>query len=209
MAPVASPSIPVDWRPYYFTAIGLGLAMGLNLGVGNRLWLSYSLVGFSLFLILLGLVIHYHARPPAVAVWLAGSASALHFVGGSLSGLHQIGNDNGLYFVFPWWDNLVHFLGATAAVVAADELLASRMPSRRLRAFLAWSVAVTLGVLVELYEFTNFVLFGTVDQGYYTNNLLDLYYNAIGAGVGLWVYRRLRAARAPETTPAAVNPVEG
>ncbi len=95
-----------------------------------------------------------------------------------------------MYYALPWWDNVVHFLGAGAAGVAAAYLLAPRMTPTKGTIFVAGCVASFLGMVVELYEFTGFLWFGTVDQGYYTNTLLDLYYNALGAFTGAWLWLR-------------------
>ncbi len=182
-----------DWRPYRATAAIFCLAIALNLWTGNGLWLAYTLTGTGIFGILVGLVRIGRLRPPASAVWLAGIAVALHYVGGSMAGVHQVGGINGMYAALPWWDNVVHFLGSFAVGVAAFTMLRSTVAKASVAAFLAACVAVTLGVFVELYEFSQFVWFGTVDQGFYTNTLLDLYYNCLGAAAGVGIALRLRS----------------
>lgn len=190
MASKPSPSI-VDWRPYWATAVALAVAAALNLATGNGLWLAYTLVGGTVFLVIIGLVRATPWRPPTRAVWMVGLAASLHYLGGSLSGLHQIGGPNGLYYAFPWWDNLVHGLGSAALGAAAAAGLLSVLPGRRvLVAFLAVAVASLLGVGVELYEFAQYLWFGTVDQGYYTNTLVDLYSNLVGGAIGAILYVR-------------------
>lgn len=183
----------VDWRPYQVIGAILGAALGLNLWTGNPLWFAYTLVGVCVFLVLVGLVRLHRWQLPPIALWTAGIAGALHYVGGSLSGLHQVGGPNGLYYVFPWWDTVVHTLGTGAVAVAVYALLEARLAtrSRFLLGFLAVAVATLLGVLVELYEFAGFTFYGTVDQGYYTNTLLDLYYNLLGAVAASGAYARL------------------
>jgi hypothetical protein len=57
----------------------------------------------------------------------------------------------------------------------------SAVPGAR-RGLAAVGLAVLLGVVVELHEFGGFVAFGTVDQGFYTNTMLDLYHDVLGAG---------------------------
>ncbi len=178
-----------DWRPYRATAGIFCAALALNLWTGNGLWLAYTLTGIGIFGVLVGLVRAQKVRPPAATVWLAGTAVTLHYVGGSMAGLHRIGGVNGLYAAFPWWDNVVHFLGCFAVAVAAWAMLEAMVP-RVPAMVLAACVAVTLGVFVELYEFAQFVMFGTIDQGFYTNTLLDLYYNLLGAASGVVVADR-------------------
>lgn len=145
---------------------------------------------------------------PALAVWLVGLGAALHYVGGSMAGLHRVGGPNGLYYTFPWWDNVVHFLGSWAVGAAAAALLAAPPAGRfRLRVALAACVGVTVGVAVEVYEFLQFVLWGTVDQGFYTNTVLDLYYNALGACAGAFVYVRLELSRTRPSARTTASPL--
>jgi hypothetical protein len=146
-----------------------------------------------------------------------GSAIALHYLGGSLSGLHQALGPNGLYYVFPWWDNVVHFLGAAGAAIIAHAIAQRHTDSRGLAFWFAVFAAGTLGMLVEFYEFLGFTLYNTVDQGYYTNTVVDLYNNVLGGVAGALiagvpsrhaVAHELAAARKPEgqTTGAEAEP---
>lgn len=193
----------VPWRraPYVVALLLVALAVAVNSAVDNRLWLVYSLVGLAGLGALLGVDRAYRWHLPDRLLWWTTVPLAMHYLGGSLSGLHQWGT-NGLYYALPWWDNVVHFLGAGAAGVAAAYLLAQRVSSRGLATFLAGCVASTLGMAVELYEFAGFLWFDTVDQGYYTNTLLDLYYNALGGFTGAWLWLRRPAAQ-PQMTPTA------
>lgn len=166
------------------------LAVVANALVENRLWLSYSLVGVVIVVTAMALDRAYRWHLPDRLLWWCGVPLAMHYLGGSLSGLHQWGT-NGLYYALPWWDNLVHFIGAGAVGVAAAYLLAPRLPRQRaVVVFTATCIAATLGMAVEVYEFAGFLWFGTVDQGYYTNTLLDLYYNALGGFAGAWLWMR-------------------
>lgn len=175
----------VDWLPYYATAGVLLAAIVLNLWTQNGTWLAYSLVGTTGFLIFVGLARAEIFAFPTRTVWLLGLAGAMHYVGGSLAGLHQVGGPNGLYFAFPWWDNVVHLLGTGAVAIGAATLLETRLKKEKwVWWFLATCVGVFVGVLVELLEFSQFVFFGTVDQGFYTNTLIDLYNNLLGAALG-------------------------
>ncbi|MBI2078723.1 MAG: hypothetical protein HYT80_10200 [Euryarchaeota archaeon] len=185
-------STNIDWRPFVITGIALAAALALNLVTHNRLWFWYTVLGLGILLTFAGATNAYRLRTPPAAVWGVGLTAALHYVGGSLSGLHQIGGPNGLYYAFPWWDNVVHVLGSAAVAIAAYATLAARVhASRPWLALLAASLASLVGVLVELYEFAQFVFLKTVDQGFYTNTVLDLYYNVLGAALGAIACGRL------------------
>lgn len=182
--------LPWQRAPYLVSAGIVLLAMAANAWTGNRLWLGYSLVGAGLVATLMALDHAYRWHLPERLLWWSLLPLAMHYLGGSLSGLHQWGT-NGLYYALPWWDNAVHFLGAGAAGVAAAYVLAPRLRAgRAATVFLATCVAATVGLVVELYEFVGFLWFGTVDQGYYTNTLLDLYYNGLGGFAGAWLWTR-------------------
>ena len=178
----------------------------MNLATHNGLWLAYSLLGTIVFLVLVTLVRMGRLVLPRRAMWMIGLAAALHYIGGSLSGLHQVGGPNGLYYAFPWWDNLVHALGSAAIAVAAAAGLLPLLPrNRKLAGLLAVGLANLVGVGVELYEFSQYVWFHTVDQGYYTNTLVDLYSNLIGACLGALLY--IRGEPAPPPVPSATPDV--
>ena len=179
-------------------------ALALNVATGNLLWLAYSLVGVAVFAFGAGLVRAGRWHPETRAVWLVGLTWGLHYVGGSLAGLHQIGGPNGLYYAFPWWDNVVHALGSAAVAVAATAALLRTLPARRgLCAFLGVAVAGLVGTLVELYEFAQYLWFGTVDQGFYTNTMVDLYDNVVGGALGASLYVLTAPKAVPPPSPAA------
>jgi hypothetical protein len=205
------PSTDVDWTPYRVTGAVLGAALLLNLWTGNGLWFWYSTVGAGLFFFIVGLTRQGRLHLPRRSAWMLGIAGGLHYVGGSLSGLHSIGGPNGLYYVFPWWDNVVHALGAGALAVAVGTLMAGRLVGPRwLFVLVVASVASLFGILVELYEFAQFLLLGTIDQGFYTNTVLDLYYNLLGAVVGavLRSGQETRSLRSNQRTAPARKPTD-
>lgn len=181
----------VPRRPFLVLgALVLG-AIAANLATRNILWAWYSLGGIVMVGLVAWLDHQLQWNLPNRLLWWAGVPLSMHYLGGSLSGLHTIGGPNGLYWVFPWWDNVVHFLGAGTAAVLAAHLLAPRWNGGRgglvvVVACVAWSLAA----LVEVYEFLNFAFFATIDQGYYTNTMLDLYYNALGGTTFAWAYTR-------------------
>lgn len=200
--PTTTPSTRVDWAPYWATGTAVVLAFLLNAYTGNRLWFWYTAIGAGVFLTIVGWVRRSRPAVPPMAAWMVGLAGAMHYVGGSLSGLHQVGGPNGLYYVFPWWDNVVHFLGSFALGVAALAVLEAR-GSRAAAGFTileAVSLATLAGMLIELYEFAQFYWLGTIDQGFYTNTVLDLYYNLLGAAAGAFSYGRLRVGKKQTAT---------
>jgi hypothetical protein len=188
--PFVLPSAP------YIACFGIVLvAVAANAALHNRLWFTYSLVGLVVVATIFALDRVYAWHLPRRLLWWCGVPIAMHYLGGTLSGLHQWGS-NGLYYALPWWDNLVHFLAAGAVGVAAAYLLAPRLPRQpRTVVFLATCLGAFLGLAVELYEFVGFLWFDTVDQGYYTNTVLDLYYNALGGFAGAWLWMRPATAR--------------
>ena len=201
-------SADTDWRPFVITGIALGGALALNLVTHNRLWFWYTVLGLGILLTFAAATNAYRLPTPPAAVWGVGLTAALHYVGGSLSGLHQIGGPNGLYYAFPWWDNIVHVLGSAAVAIAAYATLAATVQAPRpALAVLAIALSSLVGVVVELYEFAQFVFLGTVDQGFYTNTVLDLYYNLLGATLGAIAYARVTVQTA-SAGPAGLLDVE-
>lgn len=179
-------------------------ALALNAATRNGLWFWYTAVGVAGLLVFVGLARTGILVFPTFSMWMFGVAGAMHYMGGSLSGLHAIGGPNGLYYAFPWWDNLVHLLGSAAMGIAAATILWAKISMRRRTAgFLATCIAVTAGTLVELWEFSQFVWLGTVDQGFYTNTLIDLWNNLIGSAFGAFLYLRL----APASAAAKADPM--
>lgn len=193
---------PMELRPFY-TAIGIvTLAFFASVSTRNDLWTWYTLLGLGLLLGATGFARGGRLRLEPRAAWLLALVLSMHYLGGSLSGLHRFGGVNGLYYAFPWWDNAVHALGAAAVAVAAHAWLRDvRGLSPTAGVLLAVATASLVGVVVELYEFANFLAFGTVDQGFYTNTVLDLYYNVVGATLGALAHLRLTRRRAEDAPP--------
>lgn len=189
-------------RPAYGATAALFIfALATNAATGNLLWLWYTTVGALVFGTLVVLQVQSGVEVPERLVALVGVAAALHYGGGSLSGVHWVGGENGLYLMFPWWDNLVHLLGSAAVAGLALALWpASLVRHRGLRVFFALAVSALVGVAVELFEFLHFVWAGTVDQGYYTNSMPDLYYNLLGAVLALLVAWPMLTASPPRTS---------
>lgn len=189
--------------------------MALNLASRNGLWFWYTVLGLSVLFVVAGFQRLYRWSLPPVAVWSVGLTAALHYGGGSLSGLHQIGGPNGLYYALPWWDNVVHSLGSAAIAIAAYALLAAHARGVRRGVLILLSIALAslVGVLIELYEFAQFVWLGTIDQGFYTNTVLDLYYNVLGGAIGSIAYARFAPTgastlrRGPRSTALSERPI--
>ncbi len=201
MGPKTFPSVMDDAVPWRVGAVVLAVALLVNLLTGNTLWRNYTLVGIAVFLVLH----HLHHRgswhiPPRTALAMA-IVGALHFLGGSLAGVHRVFGVNGLYYILPWWDNAAHALGGAAVWLLADAVLRQHLGGLQRRvvtSVAAVALAVLAGVVVELYEFAGFLLFGTVDQGFYTNTMLDLYYDLLGAVAAAVAAHRWDAWWGPE-----------
>lgn len=188
-------------------AVGAGVlagALATNVATGNALWRNYTLVGTAVFLVLYRLEQVGAMRIPTRTLHAITLVGALHFLGGSLAGLHEIFGVNGAYYIFPWWDNAAHLLGGAVAWLLCDAVLRQRlaMAARRpATSAAAVGLAVLVGVLVELYEFSGFLAFGTVDQGFYVNTMLDLYYDVLGAAAAGVVAHRWEAWFGPAEAP--------
>lgn len=180
-------------HPWRIGAAVLLAALGLNLATGNGLWIAYTLVGIAAFT---GLYLAEQRgiwRIPRGTLVGLSVLAALHFLGGSLAGVHEAFGVNGAYYVLPWWDNLAHFLGGALAWLLFDAVLRQWLDLEERQGATtlgALGVAVLAGVLVELYEFSGFLFFGTVDQGFYVNTMLDLYYDVLGGvAIAVWSHR--------------------
>lgn len=179
-----------------------------NLARGLDLWAGYNFGGVVMALIAIAILWSGRVRIPALPLWIAYSATMLHFIGGSLgaadSGPGPFCFDgmqpgewlcadgvNGMYHVHPWWDKLVHGMNSTAIAIAWS-LGWRRMSehngwqlSPRVVAFTAFSLGVAIGVAYEVYEFFGKTMFQTIDQGGYVNTATDLVSDMLGAGLGV------------------------
>jgi len=175
---------------------------------GKPLWTAYNLVGAALALLLALLVRGLDVPLPRAAAAVCFATGVLHYVGGSLGGHFGIAGVNGLYAVFPWWDRVTHFAGA-AGVAALAFALARAVAAKRAwvvpRGFLAlfaFTTALAVGVGVELFEFAAWTFFATIDQGFYSNTMMDLYDDVAGALFGAALAHAL-ARDAPLPSQAA------
>lgn len=190
---VSSP-VEARTRPDVSSLVALAVALAL-LSVatfleGKRLWAAYNAVGVALALSAALLVRRLGTPLPRGAALLCVLTALLHYVGGSLGGHFGIDGINGLYAVIPWYDRVTHFFGAAGVALLAQRLLAAqaardgwRVPSATL-GFFAFCLTLAVGVGVELFEFGAWSFFGTVDQGFYSNTMMDLYDDATGALFG-------------------------
>lgn len=187
------------------------LALVLNLSTGNGLWLAYTLVGVLAYAILFVLDRRGKLDVPSRTLMAMAIVASLHFLGGSLAGVHSVFGVNGAYYVLPWWDNVAHFLGGAVGWMFFDFLFRARMglEERRVATSLA-AVGFTAmaGIGVELYEFSGFLFFGTIDQGFYTNTMLDLYYDLLGAGAAAIAIHRWAAWFSRAETSHGPEPAE-
>lgn len=184
------PPRPGHVVPLLFLAGAFACISLATLLEGKRLWAAYNAVGATATL-LFALVVRRHRidlpRWPTLACFLA---LCLHYVGGSLGGHFGIRGVNGLYAVFPWYDRVTHFGGALGVSLLLWHLLAGlarrgawNLPPAALSWF-AFGLTMAVGVAVELFEFAAWFLFGTIDQGFYSNTMMDLFVDACGAAFG-------------------------
>lgn len=176
---------------------------------GKRLWAAYNLVGAALALALALLLARLDLSLPRGAALVCLATAMLHYVGGSLGGHFGIAGVNGLYAVVPWWDRVTHFAGAAGVAVLALSLLREaasrggwRAPGAALALF-AFALALAVGVGVELFEFGAWTFFATIDQGFYSNTMMDLFDDATGAAFGASLAHALALARAARPARAA------
>lgn len=154
------------------------------------LWAAYNALGV-LFTLTFALVIRRLRVPlPGRATALCYIAVCLHYVGGSLGGHFGVAGVNGLYAKIAWYDRVTHFAGAAGVALLCFHLLGQLeaahgwVISERAVAIFAFTIAMTLGVFTELFEFAAWTFFGTVDQGFYSNTMMDLFTDTAGATFG-------------------------
>ena len=189
-----------DWRTVAPFLVGLAcfaLLAALNQARGFELWRNYALTGVVMGGTVTWLLYRWDVRIPRYIQGAIVTGMLLHYGGGSLGspdpyrmgllGYHGI---NGAYHVHSWWDNLTHFAGIGAGTMAIAYLLEAYQTRRGLawnkRSLWLLSVVAGLasGVGVELYEYLGKTAFQTIDQGGYSNTMLDLVFNILGACAG-------------------------
>lgn len=170
-------------------------ALILNQAVGNDLWRWYSLIGVPVFIALVVAVRHFDWPVPWTSATLIGLGTTMHYIGGSLGFLDAFPQPNGLYAEYPWWDDVVHAINTMALCAAAAPVVARRWHGNAgAGIFITICIGAMGGVLIEVYEFAHFFFLDTVDQGYYTNTMMDFINNTWGGIIGAligWPWRRL------------------
>lgn len=176
---------------------------------GKRLWAAYNIVGATLALLVAFLLRRLDVPLPRGAMLVCVLAALLHYVGGSLGGYFGLTGINGLYAAIPWYDRITHFFGSAGVALLAQRLLAARgvrdgwrVPEGAL-AFFAFCIALSVGVAIELFEFGAWVFFGTIDQGFYSNTMMDLYHDVAGAALGAGLALAWRAAPVTQVARSA------
>lgn len=114
--------------------------------------------------------------------------------------LHAGGHVLRLYYLIPWYDDLLHFglvalLGLVILGAARSPrfLFSWRMGAWRVAA-LVWLTAVAAAGLWELFEFTADVALGTREQDDLVDTMVDMLDGAAGGSIAALVaYRRVRA----------------
>lgn len=202
---------PALWALLFLAVAFASLAVGTWLE-GKRLWAAYNALGV-LFTLVFALVVRRLRVPlPRRATAICYAAVCLHYVGGSLGGHFGVTGVNGLYAVLPWYDRVTHFAGATGVSLLLFHLALGLRASRGWRvpdapvAGAAFAFTVAVGVGVELFEFAAWAFFGTIDQGFYSNTMMDLFTDACGAAFGSSVALAVRPS--DQLGDAAAQPVE-
>ena len=165
-----------------------------NWVVGNYYWGNQCLVGLALVLLMGFIIYYFEIHIPIYLTSIAILALVLHYVGASMEGM-TIGSiefppPNGAYSAFPWWDHVTHLFGSIAMVLIIGYFFqlyfASQgfMPHKSVVWLSAFALGIVFGVGVELYEFSGFRWFLTIDQGGYENTLWDLAYDTFGSATG-------------------------
>ncbi len=106
--------------------------------------------------------------------------------------LHSVGSYYSLYWVYPWFETLVHVLSGlwvalTILWLASTFGLLSSLKEYKIKSFLiAFVSAALIGVVWELLE--NFTQITSIrSSGYYLNTALDLFNDCLG-GVLAYTY---------------------
>lgn len=187
--------------PLLLLAAAFALLSVATLVEGKRLWAAYNAVGVAVTLAFALLVARLRIALPRVPALVCYVAICLHYVGGSLGGHFGVEGVNGLYAVFPWYDRITHFGGAAGVSLLVWHVLAGLraahawvVPDAAL-AWAAFGLTMAVGVGVELFEFGAWTFFGTIDQGFYSNTMMDLLVDTCGAAFGASLATALRGAK--------------
>lgn len=192
--------------PFSILALSLACLSLATFLEGKRLWAVYNAIGCVATLLFLVVVVKLDLQLPRAATLVMYVTAMLHYVGGSLGGHYGIEGINGLYAVFPWWDRMTHFFGAMGVALFAFHVLKLRgwnAPSSAL-AFFSFVLAVAVGVGVELFEFAGWTFFGTIDQGFYSNTMMDLYDDTTGALFGAAVGHAISTGKTKQAASTAI-----
>lgn len=122
---------------------------------------------------------------PAAQLLLAGQA------------FHASGQLLRLYYVYPWYDDALHFASVIGIALIAMATLRAADPAmeRRLRvggvALLGFAIAVAIVGLWEIFEFSTDALLGTREQDDLVDTMMDMVDGTMGAAVaGAWTTLR-------------------
>lgn len=176
---------------------------------------SYNAIGAAATLLFTLVVHRLRLDLPRWPTLVCFVALSLHYIGGSLGGHFGIAGINGLYAVFPWYDRITHFAGTAGVALLLWHLLSALRQTRgwvlpdAALSWFAFGLTMGVGVAVELFEFTAWLLFGTIDQGFYTNTMMDLFVDTCGAAFGAGVALATRKAPVTRTDPSRAASSEG
>ncbi len=114
--------------------------------------------------------------------------------------MHLIGLYFEFYALFWWWDKMAHFAGsAVIASLGFYGVLAMQMAGKihvnvRMMALFAFVLAVAIGAVWEIGEYSSDIILGTHNQAGNTDTMIDLINDTLAAAVisiaGSWYARR-------------------
>lgn len=112
------------------------------------------------------------------------------------AGLYWLGVEEGYFWIYDWWDTLLHLLGGlTVGLWCGAVAVALRMPA--LRAFLfTFGAILAVAVAWEVWEYATGLTGGT--PGYWEDTTKDIINGCIGA-VAAWALYGLFGTRTLHT----------
>jgi uncharacterized membrane protein YjdF len=178
---------------FYIVAFSIGFSIG-----GNYEFVIYTLVMLGVLLVVTLLVREYEI--PDGLLWLFSLAGILHMLGG---GVHVNGDRLYGLILYPFYisptdpgfqifryDQLVHFFGYGVIALCIHYALRKYTPQSDpvLRACITILATMGIGSFNEIAEFFATLSLPSTGVGDYSNTLLDLASNTLGAIVGVSAY---------------------
>ncbi len=108
----------------------------------------------------------------------------------TLAGVHQLALSFYLYWVYPWFDIPMHFLGGAIIALGSQTPLFEKVAHLKVRNVASVIVIVlAIGLLWEVFEW-KFVI---VDrEGYALDTFYDIIFDSAGGLIGFWIASSFR-----------------